>query len=142
MGKRYRPGCGLPTLRQTGALKRLQLCSLCPDSDPDPYYSYGGFMSAVAVDGTLVAEVGEGLVRVQVAPAIASELELGTSIELRLGGDPRRYFGTVLAVNASDDLTVLLDPVSMTDREALVEDLDDALGAMPGDVPPVRGMER
>ncbi|MGH1488322.1 MAG: hypothetical protein ACRBK7_02840 [Acidimicrobiales bacterium] len=99
-------------------------------------------MAAAFVDGTLVAEVGEGLVRVRVDSPNVSELAPGTAIELTLSGDPRQYLGTILTMGGEGDITVLLDLGAITEQVASVENVDDALGGLPDDVPPIQGMVR
>lgn len=99
-------------------------------------------MSADVLQATLVAEVGDGLVHVRIDSPGAANLELGSAVELKIGGDARHHVGTVLAILEQGHIKVLLDPAAMTELDAQVEDLDDTLGGLPGDVPPVRGMER
>lgn len=97
-------------------------------------------MTAQVFEATLVGEIGEGLVQVH-SPAI-SQLQPGAAIELKVGGAAHHYLGTVLAVQEDNHVKVLLDAAAMTEQEAAVEDVDDALGGLPDDVPPIQGMIR
>lgn len=79
---------------------------------------------AAIVDGTLVHELGDGLLRVRVDWPGVSELAAGDPVALRLADDPDRYLGVVLAVLEDYHITVLLDRVAMTEQVMIGDESD------------------
>ncbi len=59
-----------------------------------------------------------------------------------MGGETHRYRGTILAIGEDDNITVLLDRIATNEYLTEVEDLDDTLGGLPDNVPPIQGMVR
>jgi predicted component of type VI protein secretion system len=72
----------------------------------------------VDVDGSLVQELGEAVLRVQVVRPNASDLEPGDPVALRfLNDDQTRYLGVVLSiVDEEQRIMVLLDRTAMTEQ--------------------------